>query len=71
MKEADWQRMERMIKAQINYAQVAKNNDPVFKPDKSASWPWRTALWSISYYALHSYNTVCNIARKLGAEVSK
>lgn len=71
MKEADWQRMERMIKAQLTYYQTAKDNSPVYKPDKSASWPWRTALWSISYYATHSYNTLCNIARKLGAEVSK
>ncbi|AZP38765.1 N-acetylmuramoyl-L-alanine amidase [Acidipropionibacterium acidipropionici] len=71
MKEADWQRMERLVDARLKYAGIAKNDDPVFKPDKSSSWPWRTALWSISYYATHSYNTICNIARKLGAEVSK
>lgn len=71
MQQADWERMERLVRTEVRRANLAGKDDMVYKPDKSASWPWRTALWSISYYAFHAYQTVANIATKLGAKVSK
>lgn len=71
MQQADWERMERLVRTEVRRANLAGKDDMVYKPDKSASWPWRTALWSIGYYAMHSYLTISNIAAKLGAKVSK
>ena len=71
MQQADWERMTRLVRTEISRANLAGQNDQVYKPDKKSSWPWRTALWSISWYASHTYATVANIATKLGAKVSK
>ena len=71
MQQADWERMTRLVRTEISRAGLAGHNDAVYKPDRKSTWPWRTALWSIGYYAMHSYLTIANIAAKLGAKVSK
>lgn len=71
MQQADWERMERLVRTEISRSNLSGKDDVVYTPDKKSTWPWRTALWSISYYAFHSYQTVANIATKLGAKVSK
>lgn len=67
MQQADWERMTRLVRNEIKHANVSQKDDQVYKPDKKSQWPWRTALWSISYYAMHAYNEIVNARKEIKA----